>query len=132
MTTQVDGAHVSAGTRVARIVQNVIALLRLRLDDARQDTKRAVRRVLMGAVFAAAAFATSLTVLPLLATTSILFLAQYVAAWMAAGIVLVTMLGAAAILALLARSRLRWTGVSLPEDLKADWQAIRQQLEERR
>lgn len=132
MTTQVDGAHVSAGARVARIAQNVTALLRLRLDDARQDTKRAVRRLLMGAVFAAAALATALTVLPLLATTTILFLAQYMAAWMAAGIVLVAMLGAAAILALLARSRLRWTGVSLPEDLKADWQAIRQQLEERR
>jgi NhaP-type Na+/H+ or K+/H+ antiporter len=132
MTTQVDGAHVSAGARVARIVQNVIALLRLRLDNARQDTKRSVRRLLMGAVFAAAAVATALTVLPLLATTTILFLAQYMAAWMAAGVVLVTMLGAGAILALLARSRLRWTGVSLPEDLKADWQAIRQQLEERR
>lgn len=132
MSTQVDGAHISAGARVARIAQSVIALLRLRLDDARQDTKRAVRRMLMGAVLAAAALATALTVMPLLATTTILFLAQYMAAWMAAGVVLLTMLVAAAILALLARNRLRWTGVSLPEDLKADWQAIRQQLEERR
>lgn len=132
MSTQVDGAHVSVGTRLGRIAQNVIALLRLRLDDARQDTKRAVRRLLMGAVFAAAALATALMVLPLLVTTTILVLSQYMAAWMAAGIVLLTTLGAAAILALLARSRLRWTGVSLPEDLKADWQAIRQGLEEER
>lgn len=132
MSTQVNGAPASAGARVTRIIQNVIALLRLRLDDARGDSKRAVRRIMMGVVFGAAAVATLLTILPLLATTSILFLSQYMAAWIAAGIVLLGMLLVGAVLGLLARSRLRWTGVSLPEDLKADWQAIKQSLEARR
>jgi len=132
MSTQTDGAPVSAGVRVGRIVQNVAALLRLRFGDARSNVKASVRGLAMGAVFGLVAIVLVLLTLPLLIAMVILILSMYMPAWAAAGVVLVATLAVAAGLLLLARRRLRWTGPSLPRDLRADWEAIRERLEERR
>jgi hypothetical protein len=131
MSAQTDGAPVGAGARAGRIAQNVAALLRLRFQDARADVKSSFRSLAMGAVFGLAAIVLALLALPVLITTVILILSMYLPAWAAAGIVLAVMLVAVGGLFLFARSRLRWKGPSLPQELKADWEAIRERLKER-
>jgi hypothetical protein len=131
MCAQTDGAPVGAGARAGRIAQNVAALLRLRFQDARADVKSSFRSLAMGAVFGLAAIVLALLALPVLITTVILILSMYLPAWAAAGIVLAVMLVAVGGLFLFARSRLRWKGPSLPQELKADWEAIRERLKER-
>jgi protein-S-isoprenylcysteine O-methyltransferase Ste14 len=132
MSTQSDGAPVAAAARLGRIAQNLAALLRLRLENARADVKTSVRGLAMGAAFGLAAFVLVLMALPLFVTVAILFLALYIPSWAAAGIVLLVVLAAAAVLLLAARRRLRWRGPSVIADLREDWAAIRAGLEERR
>ena len=132
MSTQTDGAPVSAGARAARIAQNVAALLRLRLADARADVRTSVRRLLTGAALGLTALVLVLLALPVLITTVILVLAIYMPSWAAAGIVFLAVLLVAAGLVLAARGRLRWVGPSVVADLHADWAAIREGMEERR
>lgn len=132
MSTQTDGAPVSAGTRAARIAQNVAALFRLRLQDASADVKRSVRRLVTGAVLGLVALVLILMALPVLITMVILILSMYMPSWAATGLVLLSVLLVAAGLLLVARRRLRWEGPSVIADLKADWAAIREGLEERR
>lgn len=132
MSTPPDGAQMKAGTRVGRIAQNVLALLRLRLGDAQQEAKGTLRRFVIGIILALVAVIIVLLAVPLLVTTLVLALAQYLPAWLAMAIILASMLVLAAVLLLVARSRLRWKGIRLPQDLKADWEAIRARLEEER
>lgn len=129
MSTQPDGAD-AAGARTGRLVQNVMALLRLRFLQAQRDTKDAVRSLAMGVVLGLIALVVVLLAMPLLVAAVILALAQYLPAWLAAASILLTMLIAAAVLVVLARRRLRWLGPSIAADLRADWQAIRRHLEE--
>ena len=131
MSAQTDGAPVGAGARAGRIAQNVAALLRLRFQDARADVKSSFRSLAMGAAFGLAAIVLALLALPVLITMVVLILSMYLPAWAAAGIVLAVMLVAVGGLFLFARSRLRWKGPSLPQELKADWEAIRERLKER-
>jgi protein-S-isoprenylcysteine O-methyltransferase Ste14 len=133
MSTQTDGAPVSAGVRIGRIAQNAAALLRLRLLEARAGMRASLRGLAVGAAMAAAAAALALLALPLLVTTAILILAMYVPPWAAVGLVLVATVLAAGLLLLAARRRLRWAAPPLLRDLRSDWEAIRGQLlEERR
>ncbi len=131
MESMGDG-QMNAGARVARLWEYISALLQLRLRQAQGDAKAAARRAVMGVVFGLVAVVLLLLTLPLLVTTAILALATVLPPWLAALVVLAVLLLVAAGLLLMARARLRWRGVSLIQDLRADWQAIRQKLEEAR
>ncbi|HXF81220.1 MAG TPA: phage holin family protein [bacterium] len=132
MSTPTDGPPVSAGVRVARLAQNVAALLRLRLQDTRADVMASARRLVGGALLALAAVVLALLALPLLIIMLILILAVYLPAWAATGVVLLAVLLAAGALGVLARRRLRWRWPDLLADLQADVAAIREALEDYR
>jgi uncharacterized membrane protein YqjE len=132
MSTSTDGPPVSAGVRIARLAQNVAALIRLRLQDTRADVTASARRLVGGAILALAAVVLALLALPILVVMLILILAVYLPAWAATGLVLLAVLLAAAALTVLARRRLRWRGAHLLADLKADVAAIREALEDYR
>jgi len=120
------------GARVRRLGRNVVALGRLRLEEAWRDAAAAARRVAMGIVFGAVALLLILLAVPVLLTVLILVLALFLPAWAAAAVVLGTVVAAAAVFLVLARARLRRPGVALVEKVKADWEAIRAGVEARR
>jgi hypothetical protein len=122
----------TVGVRAARLWEYFLALLRLRLRQAEGDARSTARRMVMGVIFGAAAVVLLLLTLPLAATTLILALATVMPAWLAALIVLAVLLAVVAGLLITARSRLRWPGISLVQDLRADWEAIRQKVGEGR
>lgn len=130
MTTRPEGAD-GVRTRAGRLAQNVAALLRARVLQAREETRGAVRRLVTGVLLGLIALALALLAVPLLIATLILALAQILPAWLAAAIILATMLVSSAALVVLARRRLRWTGPRVAANLRDDWQAIRRRLEER-
>jgi hypothetical protein len=119
---------VTAATRAARVWAYALSLLQLRFRQAQGDARAAARTLLMGVVFGAIALVLFLLALPLLVTVLILALATVVPAWLAALIVLVAMLAVVAGLLVLARVRFRWRGISLVQDLRADWEAVRQKV----
>lgn len=119
------------GPRVRRLIQNIVALLRARLMQARQETRDALRRMAVGAALGLIALVVALLMLPLLVAMLVLLLAQVLPAWLATAVILLAMLAAAGVLLLLARRRLRWAGPHLWRDLREDWQVIRRRLEER-
>lgn len=123
-----DDQAMRVGARVAQVWDAVIALLQLRLRQAQGDTRAAVRSLLIGVVLGAVALVLSLLALPLLVTFLLLLLATVLPAWLAALIVLLAMLAVVAALLLIARLRLRWRGIGLLQDLRADWEAIRQKV----
>jgi hypothetical protein len=122
----------TVGGRVARLWDYLLALLRLRLRQAQGDARSAARRMVMGIVFGAAAVILLLLMIPLLVTVLILALATVMPAWLAAAVVLAVLLAVVAGLLVMARARLRWPGISLVQDLRADWEAIRQKVGEGR
>lgn len=130
MRTRPEGAD-GVRARAGRLAQNVAALLRARVLQARAETRSTVRRLLTGVLLGVIALVLALLAIPLLLATLILALAQILPAWLAAAVILVTMLVASAALVVLARRRLRWTGPRLAADLREDWQAIRRRLEDR-
>lgn len=125
-----DGRQETAGTRGARIIRNLVALLRLRWTQAQRDTNAAVRGLLVGLLLALIALIVALLAVPLLMTVLILALAQVMAVWLATVLVLVTVLIIAGVLLLVARRKLRWKAPTVVAELKADWDAIRHHLEE--
>jgi hypothetical protein len=130
---RMSGAEpVNAGARVARLWDHLVALLRLRLRQAQGDASSAARRLMMGAIVALVALVLFLLTLPLLVTAVILALATVMPGWLAALVVLVLLLAVVAGLLVMARARLRWRGVSLLEDLRADWEAVRRKVREER
>jgi protein-S-isoprenylcysteine O-methyltransferase Ste14 len=124
--------RVTAGTRVARAWEYAVSLLQLRLRQAQGDARAAARRLLMGVVFGVIALVLFLLALPLLVTVLILALATVVPSWLAALIVLAVMLAVVAGLLVMARLRFRWQGISLVDDLRTDWEALRQKVGEGR
>lgn len=125
------GRNESVGARLARLVQNILALLQARLDLARQEARGAVRDLVTGAVLLLIALVLAVLAVPLAVATAVLLLALVVPAWAAAGLVLLAILVGAGILALLARLRLRRPRVTLLRGLREDWQMIRTFLEGR-
>lgn len=128
----VGDGQMSAGARVARLWEHLVALLQLRLRQAQGDAKAAARSLVMGVVFGLVAAVLLLLTLPLVVTAVILALATVMPAWLAALVVLIVLLLVVAGLLIMARARLRWPGVSLIRDLRADWQAIREKVGEGR
>lgn len=122
----------NAGARVSRLWEQVSALLQLRLRQARTDAKLGARSLITGLIFGLVGVGLLLVSLPLLVTVVILALATAMAPWLAALVVLGAILLVAAGLLLLARARLRWRGVSIVDDLRADWRAIREKVGESR
>ncbi len=116
--------------RLRRLWQNIAALSRLRLVQARREANDTARSVLIGVVMALIALVIVLLAIPLLLTALILALAQVMPAWLAAAVVLAVALGIAAALLWSARQRLRRRRIRVLDDLRADWQAIRTRLEE--
>jgi hypothetical protein len=121
-------AQVTAATRVARAWEYAVSLVGLRLRQAQGDVRAAGRSVLMGVMFGVIAFVLFLLALPLIVTAVILALATVVPPWLAVLIVLLVMLALVAGLLLMARLRLRWQGISIVQDLRADWEAVRQKV----
>jgi protein-S-isoprenylcysteine O-methyltransferase Ste14 len=121
-------AQVTAATRVARAWEYAVSLVGLRLRQAQGDVRAAERSVLMGVMFGVIAFVLFLLALPLIVTAVILALATVVPPWLAVLIVLLVMLALVAGLLLMARLRLRWQGISIVQDLRADWEAVRQKV----
>lgn len=119
------------GTRAGRIAQNVAALLRARLGQARREGKAALRRLAVGVVLGLIALVVALLAVPLLVALLILVLALVLPAWLATATALLAMLATSGVLLLLARRRLRWVTPRFVADLREDWQAIRRRLEER-
>jgi|GEM_PF-4684048 len=132
MEMQPDGQGGGAGARVGRLVQNVAALGRLRLEAARRDLGAAARGMAIGVAFGAVALVLVLLALPILITVLILVLALFLPPWAAAAVVLGVMIVAAAVCFALARRRLRWPRLALGREVKSDWEAIRAGLEARR
>ena len=128
----VGDGQMNAGARVARLWEHLVALLQVRLRQARGDAKVVGRNLVMGIVFALVALVLVLLTLPLLVTAAILALATVMPAWLAALVVLAVLLLVVVGLLIMARARLRWRGLSLIQDLRADWQAIRQKVGEGR
>lgn len=126
-----DG-QLNAGARLGRLWEHLAALLVLRLRQAQGDARAAARRITMGIIFGMVAVVLLLLALPLVVTTAILALAIVMPAWLAALVVVGLMLLIVAVLLLLARARLRWAGMSVIQDLRADWQAIRRRVGEER
>jgi cytochrome c biogenesis protein CcdA len=100
----------------------------LRLRQGQGDARAAARNALMGIMFGAIAFVLFLLALPLIVTVVILALATVMPPWLAVLIVLVVMLAVVAGLLFLARLRFRWQGISIVQDLRADWEAVRQKV----
>jgi hypothetical protein len=88
--------------------------------------------MVMGLVFGASAVVLLLLTLPLLVTVLILTLATVMPAWLAVLVVLAVLLAVVGGLLIMARARLRWPGISVVQDLRADWEAIRQKVGEGR
>jgi len=132
MGMQPEGIPPGAGARAGRLIQNTLALARLRLNEARGDASTLLGRMALGVALGAAAFVLVLLALPILVTMVVLILAIYVPPWAAVAIVLAAMLAASGALLLLARRRLRWRPLRLVEAMRSDWAAIRARLEERR
>ena len=118
----------TAGTRVARAWEYAVSLVQLRLRQVQGDARAAARNALMGIIFGAIAFVLFLLALPLIVTVVILALATVMPPWLAVLIVLVVMLAVVAGLLFLARLRFRWQGISIVQDLRADWEAVRQKV----
>ena len=132
MEPSVGDGQMNAGARAARLWEHLVALLQLRLRQTQGDAKAAARNLVMGIVFALVALVLVLLTLPLAVTTVILALATVMPAWLAALVVLAVLLLVVVGLLIMARARLRWRGLSLIQDLRADWQAIRQKVGEGR
>lgn len=122
----------TAGARVARVWEYLRELIQLRLGQAQGDVRSAARRMVMGVVFGAAAVVLLLLTLPLLVAALILGLATVMPAWLAALVILGVLLAVVAALLIMTRARLRRPGISVVQDLRADWEAIRQRVGEGR
>jgi len=122
----------TVGVRMARLWEYLRALLQLRLGQAQGDVRSTARRMVMGLVFGASAVVLLLLTLPLLVTVLILTLATVMPAWLAVLVVLAVLLAVVGGLLIMARARLRWPGISVVQDLRADWEAIRQKVGEGR
>ncbi len=120
----------SVAGRLTRLRQNIAALVRLRLLQARREANDTVRSVLISLVMILVAFVLTLFAIPLLLTALILALAQVMPAWLAAAIVLIAALIIAAAFLWSAQRRIRRKRIRVLDDLRADWQAIRRRLEE--
>lgn len=116
------------GTRVNRILQNIVSLLRARFEQAQLEGKAAVRDILMGAVLVVVAIVLLALSVPLAVVTVILLLAEVMPPWGAAGIVLAAILIVAGVLALIARSKFRRRGFEAVRDLRQDFVTIRETL----
>lgn len=116
------------GTRVNRLLQNIVSLLRARFEQAQREGKSAVRDMLTGAVLVVVAIVLLALSVPLAVVTVILLLAEVVPPWGAAGIVLAAILVVAGVLALIARSKFRRRGFQAVRDLGQDFITIREAL----
>lgn len=116
-------------TRVRRLLENLVALLRARLEQAQQEGRALVRDVITGVLLILAALLLLVLVLPIAVVTVILALAEVLPAWAATGLVLLAMVLAAAGLFLTARARFRRRRLQFWRGLREDAQMVRRLLE---
>jgi hypothetical protein len=118
----------SRGTRVNRILQNIVALIRARWEQAQREGRAAVRDVITGAVLIVVAIVLLALSVPLAVVTVILLLAEVLPPWAATGIVLAAIMAVAGVLALVARGKFRRRGFQVVRDLRQDFTAMRESL----
>lgn len=118
----------SRGTRVNRILKNIVALVRARLEQAQREGQAVVRDLITGAVLVVVAIVLLALSVPLAVVTIILLLAEVMPPWGATGIVFAAMLVVAGVLVLIARSKFRRRGFQVVRDLGQDFITMRESL----
>lgn len=118
----------SRGTRVNRILHNIVALFRARLEQAQKEGRGVVRGLLTGVVLIVVAIVLLALSVPLAVVTIILLLAEVVPPWGATGIVLAAILVVAGVLLLVARGKFRRRGFQAARDLGQDFITMRESL----
>ncbi len=121
----------AVGTVLTRLLQQVGALLEARLRLARADARALARDLVTAVILLVAAAILLLLMVPVAAAVLILVLAEVLPAWLATAVVLAAMAAVAVVLVAAARVRLRRRRLTLLQDLREDWRAIRQMLERR-
>lgn len=116
------------GTRVNRILHNIVALVRARLEQAQREGQAVVRGLITGAVLVVVAIVLLALSVPLAVVTVILLLAEVMPPWGATGIVFAAMLAVAGVLLLVARSKFRRKGFQVIRDLGQDFITMRESL----
>lgn len=116
------------GTRLNRILQNVVALILARWEQAQREGRAAVREVITGVVVVVVAIVLLALSVPLAVVTVILLLAEVLPPWAATGIVFAAIIAVAGVLLLVARSKFRRRGFQVVRDLRRDFTAMRESL----
>jgi membrane protein YdbS with pleckstrin-like domain len=119
------------GTVISRLLQQLVALLELRVRVTRDEVRAVVRDLLAAAILLAVALILLLLMVPVAVAVVILVLAAVLPPWLATALVLAAMMVVVVVLGALARVRLRRRRLTLLQDLREDWRAIRQMLQRR-
>lgn len=114
--------------QIARLLQDVAELLRLRGTLAKAEVNRAVRRALLGAGLIVAALILIVFAGPVGVVVLILLLSTVMPAWAAAAVMLVVSLVLAGLLLLVAR-RLLTIRLRFLSDLAEDWRTVKRRFE---
>ncbi len=132
MSTAPNGSWETMIPRVVRLLQNILALFRTRVDLTKREAQAIVRNMAVGVIYSGVAVLLLAIALTIAIVTLVLALAMWLPAWEATGIVAVALLLIAGMLFFLARRRFaRRRSGRLLDGLRDDWKTIRDHLEGR-
>lgn len=118
------------GPRVVRVIQNIVALFRTRVEVATHEARAAARHLIVGIVYAGIAAVLLVIAIPMAVVTLVLLLRTALPTWAATAIVFAVLVLLAGGLMLAARRKFsqRRLGGFL-NGLREDWKTIRERLE---